>query len=114
MRVVYAGLFQHALSWRHLQVEGDEVECIVANLIARGYVKGYISHKMQVNWLGLPSRFGDTTFVQNLCPAVLQSVLLFPAGAYNASCVYLGPSCLQVLVLSKVAPFPLLQQLQQT
>lgn len=59
------GLFQRALSWRGVELEGDEVACIVANLIARGYVKGYISHKMQV------------------------------------------------VVLSKVAPFPPVQQLQQ-
>ena len=43
-----AALFQKALAWQRLQLEGDEVECIVANLIAQGYVKGYISHKMQV------------------------------------------------------------------
>jgi nuclear mRNA export protein PCID2/THP1 len=31
-----------------MEVDMDEVECIVANLIFRKYVKGYISHKSRV------------------------------------------------------------------
>ena len=29
----------------HEQVEMDEVECIVANMIHKGHIKGYISHE---------------------------------------------------------------------
>mmetsp|Transcript_900 Transcript_900/g.2763 ORF Transcript_900/g.2763 Transcript_900/m.2763 type:complete len:404 (-) Transcript_900:251-1462(-) len=41
-------LVERALTWQQSEVEADEVECVVANLIARKYVKGYISHKAQV------------------------------------------------------------------
>ena len=30
---------------RHMAMETDEIECIVANLIYAGYVKGYIAHQ---------------------------------------------------------------------
>lgn len=40
--------FQTALNFTDYEVEMDEVECIAANLIARKYVKGYISHKAKV------------------------------------------------------------------
>ena len=55
-------LFARALSWQGVggegrggkgegeggEVDGDEVEAIVANLIYRGYAKGYIAHKKHV------------------------------------------------------------------
>ena len=44
---MYAGLFQAALQWQGQQSDIDEVECLVANLIARGLVKGYISHSQR-------------------------------------------------------------------
>jgi hypothetical protein len=31
-----------------MQMENDELECILANLIYQGYVKGYISHQLKV------------------------------------------------------------------
>ena len=40
--------FQKALNFTGYEVEMDEVECIAANLIARKYVRGYISHKANV------------------------------------------------------------------
>jgi len=40
--------FQIALEWCGADVDADEVECIVANLIFRKFVKGYISHKNRV------------------------------------------------------------------
>lgn len=43
--VVGAGKFQNALAWQDAAMDMDEVECIVANLIFRRYIKGYISHK---------------------------------------------------------------------
>ena len=42
-------LLQRALAWQQTDMEADEVECVVANLIVRRYVKGYISHKNQVH-----------------------------------------------------------------
>lgn len=38
-------LFQAALGASGVEMDLDEVECIVANLIYRKYIKGYISHK---------------------------------------------------------------------
>lgn len=43
-----AGLFQKALAWQKMQLDIEAVECLVANLIYRGYVKGYISHAKKV------------------------------------------------------------------
>ncbi|KAK9902673.1 hypothetical protein WJX75_002119 [Coccomyxa subellipsoidea] len=40
--------FQTALAWQGVDMEMDEVECIVANLIYRKFVKGYISHQHRV------------------------------------------------------------------
>jgi hypothetical protein len=41
--------FQTALAWCGADdVDLDEVECIVANLIFRKFIKGYISHKNRV------------------------------------------------------------------
>lgn len=37
-------LFQAALAWQGEDMELDEVECILANLIYRGLIKGYLSH----------------------------------------------------------------------
>jgi hypothetical protein len=40
--------FRKALSWQGMEMDTDEIECILANLIFQGYIKGYISHKMGV------------------------------------------------------------------
>lgn len=32
------------LKWLHIPMDLDEIECILANLIHRGYIRGYISH----------------------------------------------------------------------
>ena len=37
--------FVEALKWEGYETDLDEVECIVANMIYRKYIKGYISHK---------------------------------------------------------------------
>jgi hypothetical protein len=34
--------------WQGVQIDMDEVECIVANLIFDGHIKGYISHQKNV------------------------------------------------------------------
>jgi len=41
-------LILHSLSFLDTPMDVDEVECILANLIFRGYVKGYISHTNRV------------------------------------------------------------------
>lgn len=38
-------LFQAAIAWQGVPMEPDEVECILANLIAQGFIKGYLSHQ---------------------------------------------------------------------
>jgi hypothetical protein len=41
-------VFARALAWCGAGMEIDEVECVVANLIFRKFIKGYISHKSRV------------------------------------------------------------------
>jgi hypothetical protein len=38
-------VLQAAVSINDLKMDGDELECIIANLIFQGYIKGYIAHK---------------------------------------------------------------------
>ncbi|ORX38811.1 hypothetical protein BD324DRAFT_617413 [Kockovaella imperatae] len=40
--------FQIALRLHRIDVHSDEVECMVANMIYRGFIKGYISHEKQM------------------------------------------------------------------
>lgn len=40
--------FQKALEFQNMPLTMDEVECLVANLIYRGYVKGYIAHSRRI------------------------------------------------------------------
>jgi hypothetical protein len=42
------GLLQRGLSWLGVDMDLDEVECVLVNLIYRKYIKGYISHKSRV------------------------------------------------------------------
>jgi hypothetical protein len=37
-----------AFKWLGLPIDLDEVECILANLIYRGFVRGYLSHSKRV------------------------------------------------------------------
>ncbi|CAD6564634.1 MAG: COP9 signalosome (CSN) subunit [Tremellales sp. Tagirdzhanova-0007] len=39
--------FRTALKLHGVEAEGEEVECMVANMIYRGFMKGYISHEKQ-------------------------------------------------------------------
>lgn len=41
-------LFAKALTWCGAGMDIDEVECVVANLIYRKFIKGYISHKSRI------------------------------------------------------------------
>ena len=38
-------VFAKALAWCGAEMDIDEVECVVANLIFRKCIKGYVSHK---------------------------------------------------------------------
>ncbi len=40
--------FQKALAWQGVEMDLDGVECIVANLIYRKLVKGYLSHQHRI------------------------------------------------------------------
>jgi hypothetical protein len=37
-----------SLKWLGMPIDLDEVECILANLIYRGYIRGYLSHAKRV------------------------------------------------------------------
>lgn len=37
--------FCSALSWLGVDMEADEVECVLANLVFQGKIKGYLSHE---------------------------------------------------------------------
>ncbi|KAG0301635.1 COP9 signalosome (CSN) subunit [Dissophora globulifera] len=41
-------LFQTALEFVGVQADEDEVECMLANMIYKGYIRGYISHEKRV------------------------------------------------------------------
>lgn len=56
---------QSALEWQQLPLSMEEVECQVANLIYRGYVKGYISHSKRVLVLSKKSPFPPLKDVSN-------------------------------------------------
>jgi len=45
---VLAVKFQKALAWQGVDMDLDGVECIVANLIYRKLVKGYLSHQHRI------------------------------------------------------------------
>lgn len=62
-------LFQRALAWLGSPAELDEVECILANLIYRRYVKGYISHKARVIVLSKQTPFPPLSSVAFEDPA---------------------------------------------
>ena len=40
-------MLHRAVKWQELDMDEDAIECAVANLIHKKYVKGYISHKSQ-------------------------------------------------------------------
>lgn len=41
-------LFHSALQIAGLDVPSEEAECLVANMIFKGYMRGYISHEKQM------------------------------------------------------------------
>jgi hypothetical protein len=38
----------NAFKWLGMSIDLDEVECIIANLIFKGYIRGYLSHSKRV------------------------------------------------------------------
>ena len=42
------GHVANAFKWLGMPIDLDEVECILANLIYRGYVRGYLSHSKRM------------------------------------------------------------------
>ncbi|KAI9636407.1 uncharacterized protein MKK02DRAFT_27507 [Dioszegia hungarica] len=52
--------FRTALELHGVEVDADEVECMVANMISRGFMKGYISHEKQMVVLAKTSPFPST------------------------------------------------------
>ena len=54
-----------ALKWLGMPMELDEVECILANLIFRGYIRGYLSHAKRVLVLSKRDPFPISVVVIN-------------------------------------------------
>lgn len=50
-------LFHSALRIAGMDVPSDEAECLVANMIYRGFIRGYISHEKQMVVLAIKNAF---------------------------------------------------------
>ena len=55
-------LYAAALTWQGYECTLDEVECICANQIYRGHVKGYVSHKSGILVLSKKEPFPPMSF----------------------------------------------------
>jgi hypothetical protein len=51
------GALHAALTLSGMEVEEEEAECLVANMIYKGYMKGYISHEQQMVVLSAKNAF---------------------------------------------------------
>ncbi len=58
---LHPGKLQVALAAQGEEQDMDEVDCLVANLIFRGYVKGYLSHRHHVAVLSKTGAFPALT-----------------------------------------------------
>eukprot|EP01095_Lingulamoeba_sp_RSL-Kostka_P012256 TRINITY_DN4820_c0_g1_i1.p1 TRINITY_DN4820_c0_g1~~TRINITY_DN4820_c0_g1_i1.p1 ORF type:complete len:427 (+),score=68.57 TRINITY_DN4820_c0_g1_i1:54-1334(+) len=56
---------KNIFDWMELDIELAEVECIIANLIYQGLIKGYISHKKSLIVIGKKDPFPSFSVVQN-------------------------------------------------
>lgn len=54
-----------AIKWLGMDMDLDEVECVLANLIFRGYVRGYLSHAKRVLVLSKRDPFPLASVVKN-------------------------------------------------
>mmetsp|Transcript_6793 Transcript_6793/g.9171 ORF Transcript_6793/g.9171 Transcript_6793/m.9171 type:complete len:113 (-) Transcript_6793:44-382(-) len=52
-----------SFKWLGMSIDLDEVECILANLIYRGYVRGYISHSKRILVLSKKDPFPKSAVV---------------------------------------------------
>ncbi len=53
-----------AMKWLGMDIDLDEIECILSNLIFRGYVRGYISHSKRILVLSKKDPFPVTAVVK--------------------------------------------------
>lgn len=56
-------LVARSFKWLGMEIDLDEVECILANLIFRGYVRGYISHSKRILVLSKKEPFPKSAIV---------------------------------------------------
>ena len=52
-----------SFKWLGMPIDLDEVECILANLIFRGYVRGYISHGKRILVLSKKDPFPTSAII---------------------------------------------------
>jgi hypothetical protein len=52
-----------AFKWLDLPMDLDEIECILANLIFRGYVRGYLSHTKRMLVLSKSNPFPTSAVI---------------------------------------------------
>lgn len=52
-----------AFSWLDIRMDLDEIECIVANLVYRGYIRGYLSHTKRVLVLSKTNAFPTSAVI---------------------------------------------------
>jgi nuclear mRNA export protein PCID2/THP1 len=52
-----------AFKWQGLPMDLDEIECILANLIFRGYVRGYLSHTKRILVLSKSNPFPTSAVI---------------------------------------------------
>ena len=53
---------ERTLKWLGISMDEDEIECILANLIFRGFIKGYIAHAKKILVLSKASPFPSAAF----------------------------------------------------
>jgi len=54
------------MKWMKMETDSAEIECILANLIYNGMIKGYLSHKHKCMVVSNTDPFPKITKIQNL------------------------------------------------
>ena len=57
------GYVARAFAWLDIRMDLDEIECIIANLVFRGYIRGYISHTRRVLVLSKSNPFPTSAVI---------------------------------------------------
>jgi nuclear mRNA export protein PCID2/THP1 len=52
-----------SFKWLGMEIDLDEIECILANLIYRGYIRGYISHTRRTLVLSKSNPFPTSAII---------------------------------------------------